>query len=52
MACDRVLLLHGELDHVVPPSSSALFAIALERAGQRAVQLIHLPKDTHMSSSF
>ena len=48
LACARVLLLHGERDDTVPPSSSALFALALARAGH-AVELVPLPRDTHGS---
>ncbi|KAL3918751.1 MAG: hypothetical protein SGPRY_005893 [Prymnesium sp.] len=35
LACDRVLLMHGERDVVVPPSSSALFAVELAKVGQQ-----------------
>jgi len=49
LGCSRVLLLHGEKDKTVPPSSSALFALALTRAGQPGVEYIPLPADTHMS---
>jgi dipeptidyl aminopeptidase/acylaminoacyl peptidase len=49
LASDRVLLLHGEKDKTVPPSSSATFALALTRAGQPAVDYVALPTDTHAS---
>jgi acetyl esterase/lipase len=49
LACERVLLVHGERDATVPPSSSALFALALARGGQRAVEYAALPEDGHMS---
>lgn len=49
LGCDRVLLLHGERDRVVPASSSALFALALTRGGQPSVEYEVLPEDGHFS---
>ncbi|KAL1510998.1 hypothetical protein AB1Y20_005823 [Prymnesium parvum] len=48
LACERVLLLHGEHDVTVPPSSSALFALELVRLGQQA-SYIPLHADAHLS---
>lgn len=48
LACDRVLLMHGERDVVVPPSSSALFAVELAKVGQQ-VTYVALPTDSHLS---
>ena len=48
LACHRVLLLHGEKDITVPPSSSALFALELARVGQHA-EYVALPAVTHLS---
>jgi prenylcysteine alpha-carboxyl methylesterase len=48
LACDRVLLLHGEKDHTVPLSSSALFAVALARAGQTSVEIAPLSEVSHL----
>ena len=49
LACERVLLLHGDCDRVVPPSSSSLFALALLHAGQPHVEFSLLPRDGHLS---
>lgn len=49
MGCDRVLLFHGELDHTIPLSNSALFAMALQRTGHPDVELVPLPTDNHIS---
>lgn len=48
LACERVLLLHGERDVIVPPSNSACFAVALATTG-RHVRYIPLPNDAHMT---
>ena len=48
LACDRVLLLHGERDTTVPISSSAMFALELTRVGQVA-EFVALPGDSHTS---
>ena len=48
LACDRVLILHGEKDHTLPVSGSAMFAMQLQR-NQHRVQLMVTPTDDHVS---
>ena len=48
LACARTLLLHGERDLIVPPSSSASFALALRDAGAH-VEYAPLRTDDHNS---
>ena len=48
LALARTLLLHGERDLIVPPSSSAIFALALRDAGILA-EYAPLRTDTHNS---
>eukprot|EP00929_Paragymnodinium_shiwhaense_P119559 TRINITY_DN91461_c0_g1_i1.p1 TRINITY_DN91461_c0_g1~~TRINITY_DN91461_c0_g1_i1.p1 ORF type:complete len:342 (+),score=34.82 TRINITY_DN91461_c0_g1_i1:72-1097(+) len=48
MGCEKVMLIHGDRDNVVPGSSSGRFACALLATG-KSVEFVSLPYDDHAS---